>query len=389
MSLTALQLANQRLQAIRKQQGVKVACETVDPTVPPTTSKPKIMAINETMAELPAHLGIGSASLTAHLRRIVPDVFQVPEPTAVTLAPVPAPEIAPIPTLKIYPTVLATAIGQKLYSPLRLWLICKTLEGGRGWLDTSELKQAITANGRYTWRRARQILNQGHGVWWHWDKTNGRLWLRSVQKVADTLGIERLSGMPVYLPHSVIWNDDLKKFNAEGFASFFSGRKSSAPISQYALTEITGIHERSQRNYRKTAHIAHKENYAISRSYEQENHRKRAYEQFNGAVFTFIDYRGHQGKRGEQYTAFKLPNSYQHSQQIAPRGMQRRINKNLLKLGRREKCVTRVFHEDGAKCAKAYNRDHDNDHFWPISQRKKREDLQLWSCMPKLNLYFS
>ncbi len=47
------------------------------------------------------------------------------------------------------------------------------------------------------------------------------------------------------------------------------------------------------------------------------------------AVFELTDYRGQQGRKGETYLAWQLPNSYLGQHQHRPKGRQKRINREL------------------------------------------------------------
>ena len=89
-------------------------------------------------------------------------------------------------TVKAYPSILNALLKQEQAAAGRVWLLCRHLDSdGRGWIDVTDLRQALTKRkaegGRrkaeissfilhpssfpiFGWRRLRQILGQGKGV---------------------------------------------------------------------------------------------------------------------------------------------------------------------------------------------------------------------------------
>jgi hypothetical protein len=104
-------------------------------------------------------------------------------------------------------------------------------------------------------------------------------------------------------------------------------------------------------------------------SYIQE----RAWEKGRG-VFHFVDTKGLQGRAGRDYIAWHLPNSYQAAYQRCSRGSRKRLNRKLADLvqkgipGNDDRAVGRLFFPNGALAAKRYNRDPEDDAYWPQDQ---------------------
>jgi hypothetical protein len=75
-------------------------------------------------------------------------------------------------------------------------------------LPVSDVSQQFTGKESklrlFGWRRLRQVLGQGHGLFWEWDKTSGRLWLYGTATVAANLDVPRLAGRVVALPLSAM-----------------------------------------------------------------------------------------------------------------------------------------------------------------------------------------
>jgi hypothetical protein len=94
-------------------------------------------------------------------------------------------------------------------------------------------------------------------------------------------------------------------------------------------------------------------------------------------------YTGKLGSVGGVYLAHNLPNSYEANLERASYGRQRKINKQLNQprdLVARGNGAVRVFHSDGAAAVKAYNRQPDNDAYWPM--KKVGGDGRVWAIIP-------
>lgn len=139
-------------------------------------------------------------------------------------------------TIRHYPSIGLAALQVEQVAPYRVWLLCRYLdEQGRGWLSVSDVCQQLTGKESklrlFGWRRLRQVWAQGHGLFWEWDKTSGRLWLYGAAAVAANLDVPRLTDRVVALPLSAMMAS-IGDFKAHLYAAWHSGRRRNNPISR-------------------------------------------------------------------------------------------------------------------------------------------------------------
>ncbi len=233
----------------------------------------------------------------------------------------------------LHPSIgLGMLRGKKVASG-RLWLLLRFLDKeGRGWLDLSEVRHTCTSAASPIKicgpRHLRTLIAQGEGIFWQ--KNNGRLWLRSVPRVAATLEVARLDGRPVAIPVDIL-TKSIGQVRAHLYAAFHSGRKNNNPISRATLKRLSQVSPRSQQNYEKRAHVGKQGNFAtgprLNSSYAQECAWQRG-----PACFTWQDKKGKLGQKGAAYLAWQLPNSYDGPHDKRPNGNRKRINRQLADL---------------------------------------------------------
>ena len=209
-------------------------------------------------------------------------------------------------TVKHYPTIGIAALKEEQSAIYRVWLICRYLDrDGRGWLAVQDVREQLTNTEAklrlFTWRRLRQVLAQGCGRFWIWDKEHDRLWLFGAARVATNLNVTRLVGKPVALPISVI-NKSIGEFKAHLYGAWHSGWKTNNPISRVTQEMITSIPERTQRHYCQVAGIERKNNIAIGNKHNPEEVENQAWQR-GRATFEFADHQGRQGYKGTSYVA--------------------------------------------------------------------------------------
>ena len=376
------------------------------------------------IANFPQHLGWGSVAVTKAVRVSqeipdepvtstgTPDLAWLPEPQ-----PVKEPtsttgnQQAKSDTVKLYPDLALGMLQRDRAAAGRVWLLLRYLDQeGRGWLPIDFIQEKLTANnselhvcGR---RQFRNLLQQGRGVFWEracpepaeGDKAcpeslpracrggrGERVWFKSAAKVAAALGVERLSGHPVQLPIEALLGG-IGQVRAHFYASFHSGRRSENPVSRSKLEEITHVPERTQRMYEQTAGVNSQHNIAIGPQYSEKEVQERAW-RHGRATFNFIDKEGKQGPAGQNYVAWRLPNSYEGCHEPSPKGRQKKINQQLRELvmkgmraNGREK-VERLFWANGAAAGKGYNRNPGIDAYWPHGPRRSSQYI-LWGVIP-------
>jgi len=381
---------------------VSAACQAGDglsedsspPLVAPTSAMGKIAA-------LPEHLGWRSKRLTAMLRnaRQCPqsecdDANTQNEPhlpqqsnKALLIDQVTDEFSHPqSETIKLFPDIALGMLRQEQAPAGRIWLLLRHIDAqGSGWVPIEVAREQLTRKDSKLrvcgWRRLRQILAHGEGVFWRRDKT--RIWLRGAAKVTAALDVERLTARPVALPLKTLLGG-IGTVRAHFYASFHSGRRSSMPISRKTLTEISNTSASAQRMYERETGVTSRRNMAIGESYTTENIQKRAW--LHGkAIFDFIDHHGRQGPAKKHYLSWHLPNSYEGCHQRSPKGRMKKINHQIDLVNKRaqgnglQDCL---FHAAGAQAAKAHNRQPMNDGYW-YSETGRRKRQVLWYVLSK------
>lgn len=220
----------------------------------------------------------------------------------------------------------------------RVWLLCRYLdEPGRGWLNVYDVRENLTDKESilrlFGWR-LRQVLGQGHGRFWSWDKGNGRVWLFGAARVSANLEVTRLSGKPVLLPVTAV-TGSIGTFKAHLYAAWHSARKSNNPISREVQESITGVPKRTHRHYSQVAKIKHQTNIAIGSNYNQKELEEQAWQR-GQATFKFMDYNGRQGRKRANYIAWHLPNSFIGPHRQTTNDRMRKINRKLTDLVQEE-----------------------------------------------------
>lgn len=391
--------ANEYLYQLRAQR-------TAVPWTVSPVSQPQPQSQSQSQsAELPSHLGWGSAALTAVLRRSgifsavpTPEVGPVvaeSEPLRIVNIPTPTNET---PTIKLYPDVARGLLRQELAATGRIWLLLRHLDAlGRGWVQVSQVRSWLVARSSpwrvCGWRQLRNLLRQGDGIFWQW--TEERLWLRSVVRVAAALGVEQVTAKPVALPVAVLLGG-VGEVRAHLYASFHSSRSfgprngRSNPISRETLAQVTAVPPRTQRCYERRIGVQVQRNLALGPGVEPGQKQERAWRQ-GTAVFEFIDHLGKHGVAQRRYLAWQLPNSYQGCHGRAHTGRMRKINRRLQDLvkirarGNGRQLWVKLFYPDGAHAYKGSLTERGStgtfihDRYWPgKAPGRALSTLQVW-----------
>ena len=373
MSISANVLAaNQQLRVLRKQIA---DCHPTTTSFNNNDEEPLLK--NELLSSLPAHLGWGSAALTA----VFPTVtVQNPQSIPQTYQP----EVSKSPrstsqerTIKHYPSLGVGALQQKMVPHYQLWLACRWLDHtGKGWLSLSEIRAAFSGEAAqlplFGWRRIRQIIQKGNGLFWTKGKSSQKLWLFSTGRIARLLKVEKLTGLPVVFPQTIL-SEGIGHFKAHLYAAWHSGRRDKKPISRQTLRQLTQVPERTQRDYEKETKVSVQPNLAIGEKYTAVSLQNHAWER-GGALFKFTDWNGRIGLKKESYHAWQMPNSYSGPHQNAPLGRQKRVNIQLTDLvhkgaqGNGEPNIERLYFDMGKDAAEAINKQKSHRAYWPTQK---------------------
>lgn len=396
---TAVYSANKRLMQLRKQQQLVKRSSTNEPSPPWQDAALTKVAI-EHIHSLPEHLGWNSKAVTSTLRQhaipsapssleIEPPISWPQQLTAEQEVTGSNPHAAhPSKTIKCYPDLAIAMLHHNLAATGRIWLLLRHLDkSGSGWVSIADAKSTLTDKHSDLhvcgWRQFRNLLAKGKGIFWTRDSE--RIWLKGVAGAAQALNVERLSGLPLQIPIAAL-TESIGSAKAHLYACFHSSRKQENPISRATLQDITTIPVRTQLIYEKKASIQKRHNFAIGTTFSNENAKERAWK--NGrSVFKFIDYKGKLGKPRQAYVAWQLPNQYISTHELAAKGRMRKINQQLKDLvnkraqGNSNSADCRLFYQDGASAAKAYNKHHPKgDMYWCSSQNRKRP-FALWHLL--------
>lgn len=287
-------------------------------------------------------------------------------------------------TIKLYPDLAVAARKAGQAAVMRLLLLLHDADTNRrGWLEVEAIREATEGKGIMTWRRARQLLQQGRGAFWTYEEERDRYWIHGPARLASSLNLGRLTGRPVQLPYEVL-TSGMGDFNATVHAAWLDSRKKKGnPKSQETIEEITGVPARTQRHYCQVASVDRVRNMAIGKPKTNTNIHNEAHKH-GRAWFIFVDRKGKQGKPGAVYNAWMLPNSYQGATQLAPMGRQRKTNrkiKDLVKIqarGNDDRSVKKLFYPNGKDAAAKYGRDHSQDVFFPLGETRGK---RLWNCL--------
>lgn len=343
---------------------------------PSPLSEPLLPSIQSHLANLPAHLGWGSATLTAVLRP--PHHSPLPSSAGSSLQPTrsietPAQRPSPTAVLKLYPDLALAMLRKNLTAVGRIWLLLRTIDAqGVGWVDEQTGRMQLTDRDSTQrvcgWRQLRNLLRQGEGVFWQ--RNNGRIWLASVAKVAAALQVEKLVQRPVAVPVAVL-TKGLGVVRAHFYASFHSSRQANdngrrKPIARATLNELSAVTPKTQRTYERKALVEAQANFAVGQASSPEQRQETCWRK-GKASFEFVDHNGRQGKPDASYVAWQLPNSYCGPHPKMARGRQKRINRELTDLfmkgmtGNGQKkidhrdCLARRYFRNGRFAAQALN----------------------------------
>ena len=339
---------------------------------------------------LPTHLGWHSAAVTAHLHQRLPIIEEVVEendplpPPAPPTAPAKPPRQTAV-SLRVYPDMALAILREEAAAPARVWYLLRHLdEAGSGWIEETAVRTQLTGKESPLRlcgpRQLRNLLAQGDGLFW--ERQNGRVWLRSLSKVAAGLGVMRLQGRPVAVPLAH-FKGGIGTFRAHLYATFHSGRgkadKTAAPIARETITRLSSVPARTQRLYEKQAGVKKKRNFALGPRLTPTAVQEQGWQRGN-ALFKLTDHQGQHGPAGATYLAWQLPNSYTGPHPQQSNGRQKRLNQtiaDLLPIGMTgndnqqvEARRHRRYCPHGKMAARLFNRS-PRDFYWPAPASSK------------------
>ena len=246
---------------------------------------------------------------------------------------VPAPDLKPPEFLKIYPGLAAMALKRDAEQGLGLWSLARALDPqGSGRVSMETLRRAATALGLAGSREGKfkralaqarafdllaVVAHRRGGV------TTDVVEIRSAERAARSLGADSLGARPVRVAAEKIarageWRAELWSAHLAGFA------RQSKPISQETLRGLTGVPERTQREYNRAAGIDVTYNIAVSKLDGQDAEAVMTAMLAHRGVFTVKDQ-----TTGQTRVAWPLPANYRVDLDRLPRGRMRKTNRAL------------------------------------------------------------
>lgn len=247
------------------------------------------------------------------------------------------PAVIPSPTkpttVRAYSGLMAAVLRADHQAPAaRVWLLLRAHDRpGRGMVEVTAARELLASKRSpwrvMGWRRLRQILAAGDGLFWH--RHGGRLRLASPARVVAALDGQSL-GRPVLLPVAALLGG-IGEARAAMFAATFTGKWAGRPISRATIRRISGVPEATQRVYSRRGGLNAQRNYALSpiRWDDQAARQELAHRQAGRPVLPFVDWPGRMGKPRETLCAWPLPKSYTTSYDAAPKGRMRKDKKQL------------------------------------------------------------
>lgn len=280
--------------------------------------------------------------------------------------------VPPVTDVKAYPSLLSAFLRGDLAAVGRVYLLIRAHDGsGRGLVEVDQLRELLTDAGApwrvMTWRRLRQIMAQGDGLFWDRHDDGRLLRYFSPARIARALDCGRLELQPVYLPvDSLLGGGGIQQVRANFYAAWHSGRPElneggSAPVTRAVIQEVTGVPKSTQIAYEKAAGVETKPNMAITGDKSTPERAETSSWEHGHAFFEFVDWLGKRGRQRRRYIAWQMPNSFGAVHRKAPKGRQRKINKRMTDLVITEargngRDVDQLYYPDGAKAAAAYNK---------------------------------
>lgn len=213
--------------------------------------------------------------------------------------------------LQIHPKLLVGMVRERAVSAGRVWLIARALDtSGRGSCHVKQLRILLTDKKSPLkmcgWRRLRQILADGEGLFWERDN-QGRLFFFGMKRVGEMLGVKLgrvRASQKISLPVIKLLKP-IAEVRAWLFSAYHIGR-SGRVTSRQAIRTQTAVSDRTQRRYDKTANVTQTANYALS---EHSDSLDFAWE-YGRSALIWRDKRGLIGTPNQTYLAHRLPNSY-------------------------------------------------------------------------------
>lgn len=232
--------------------------------------------------------------------------------------------VAPLPpTINIFGHLLDRLQQSGQVGEGRVWLLLRFLDrqNGEGRVSVKLARHMLTSKrGSYrclSWKRLRQILNQGEGVFWHRDEAGAYIYYHSEVRVAQAVRLTLVRGWAVKIPVRDLCQP-IKQVRALFYDAFHSARGDGfqEPITRRILQERGNGDARTQREYESLRGVERQAQYASLGKYNvlawrqaQAEDGDGSGERIGGPAFIFVDYKGILGENPQR---LKRPTHQQH-----------------------------------------------------------------------------
>lgn len=264
---------------------------------------PRPCTAAELISTLPDHLGWDSAPY-AELVRAQLAALQV-EGSDEVAPPRDDATAPPEPAIAIFGHLLDRLQREGLEGVGRVWLLLRFLDRqrGEGRVSLALARHMLTSkHSTYkclSWKRLRQLLNEGEGVFWHRDEERNHIYYHAEARVAQTLGLTTIRGWAVKIPVRELCGS-ITAVRAIFYDAFHSSRGDgfNKPITRYILNERGNGDSRTQRKYEQIRGIQRQASFATLGQYDKLTWRqaqaadKEAEVRFGGPAFIYVDYKG-------------------------------------------------------------------------------------------------
>jgi len=308
-----------------------------------------------------------------------PAGIAIDTPSQNTIAAPKMPDAAPNSPerVKVYPTLANAFLARDprntkrtLAAVGRVYFLLRAHDSqGAGKVELVRLRQLITDATGMTWRNLRGILRQGDDLAWR--LADDCLYLFSPAGVALALDAGSLKGRPVYVPAADLCGG-IQQVRAAFYATYHGGRQAAMPITRQSIRALTGIPERTQQIYDRVSGTVVSTNIASAGELANKENRQRRSWQHGRAAFKFFDHRGVTFRKGAAVVVWRLPNSYNASYQQAPKGRQRKHNRRINLVIRRQQGsdleIVRKYHPTARIAARCASREPEHDHYYPTGR---------------------
>jgi|TARA_R110000737_G_C14618051_1_gene492394 hypothetical protein len=271
--------------------------------------------------------------------------------------------------VKVYARLSTAAIEANLSKSIRVWYIARALDQeGTGVIDSVLLRAAVDRYIGGNPRNQKRLLNHAEdNRLLKYRKGSKSYKLSGLERVAKILNTE-VGHKPVYI--SVRHFSDLSKFKAECYAAYLKDvNNRSKPKSQRVHEEISGISKSAQSRYIKISKsIKSTRNIGIIRK-PHRTHLDGIREHSKGAYFPLGDDIGQM-----------LPSSHDVALEQAPRGMSRRVNKNIRRdlLTKEVRGHDKIFYEDDLKAERALRKENRPKAVYSRHSKPARSGAVVW-----------